>query len=250
MKLLLDIGNSRIKWCSLQAGKLAQMHAAVYDPAKLADWCRTHLADWPRPESVSVASVAGPEVASELSAWCRSRWELTPWFARTETEADGVRNGYTDTSQLGVDRWLALIAARRITTRPLCVFGCGTAITLDALDSTGGHLGGVIIPGPELMRMALNMATRGARTSGPLDGKPALGRDTEAGVANGIVYAMAGMVERLVADLSRQLGDDIQCLMTGGGAGELAPLCRVPLRVVDDLVLRGLAYYADSAEER
>ncbi len=250
MNLLLDIGNSRIKWCSLQHGRLAQMHAAVYDPGNLEAWCLAHLSDWRRPDAVLAANVAGPEVATELSDWCRKHWQLTPWFASTGTEAGGVRNGYRDSSQLGVDRWLALIAARQMTDKPVCVFSCGTAITLDAMNGMGEHLGGVIMPGPELMRMALNLATRGARTAGSLAGELALGRDTEAGVANGIAYASAGLVERLVADLGRPLGGDIECLMTGGGAGGLAPLCRVPLRVIDDLVLRGLAYYADSAEER
>lgn len=245
MNLLLDIGNSRIKWCALQDGQLAPMHAAIYEPATMAGWCTTHLADWRRPDAVLVANVAGPGVATALSDWCRAHWQLEPRFASTGKQAGGIRNGYRDSSQLGVDRWLALIAARRITTGPVCVISCGTAITVDALNANGEHLGGVIAPGPDLMYMALDRGTRGARAPGLPAAELALGRDTAAGIAGGVSYALVGMIERLVMDLRQQLTDDIQCLITGGGAGTLVPLCRLPLRVVDDLVLRGLAHYAE-----
>lgn len=245
MSLLIDIGNSRIKWSELQDGRLSQMHAAVYDQGDVGDWCAAHLAGRPQPGAVLVSNVAGITVAGALSAWCRDHWRLTPWFARTEIRAGGVSNGYTDSSQLGVDRWLALIAARRITSVPVCVISCGTAVTVDAMNAAGEHLGGVIAPGLELMRMALNTATLGARTTGPLSADLALGRSTDTGIASGGTYALVGLIERVVAELRQQVADDIQCLMTGGGAGSLAPLCRVPLRVIDDLVLRGLVHYAE-----
>jgi type III pantothenate kinase len=247
MRLLIDIGNSRIKWCELVDGQLTQMHAAVYDQNSIAEWCAAHLADRQQPDAVLVSNVAGAEVSDALTAWCRDYWRLNPWFARTEQRAAGITNGYTDSNQLGVDRWLALIAVRRLTTAPACAISCGTAVTMDVMNAAGEHLGGVIAPGLELMRTALNAATLGARTTGPLFAGLALGRSTESGIAGGGSYAIVGLIERVIADLHQQLAGNIQCYMTGGGAGSLAPLCRlpVPVRVIDDLVLQGLVYYAE-----
>lgn len=241
MKLLLDIGNSRIKWALADGRGLQPMQAAAYSREQFANWCNDHLAALPVPDAVRVANVAGDTIAGALDQWCHEHWRLIPAYAVTAREAGGVRNGYDNISEMGVDRWLAMVAARQLYTEPVCVISCGTAITVDAVDANGEHLGGLILPGPVLMQSLLNTATRGARTSHELVLELQLGRSTATGVAGGSAYAIAGMIERVLEQLSQIHGRSWRCLITGGGAADIMPLCRTPVEAVPDLVLRGLA---------
>lgn len=246
MKLLLDIGNSRVKRAWLDRGKLQPMTAAPHDPVDFNGWCRRHLAADTSPQAVWVANVAGAEVAQALTAWCLEQWQLEPVFAATERTAGGVHNAYDNVSEMGVDRWLAMVAARQLYPQPLCIVSCGTALTLDALDAAGQHLGGLILPSPALMQLALNRATHGVRTTGELTAELKLGRSTRAGVAAGSSYATVGLIERVFEQLTHDHADRDRwrCLITGGAAAGIMSLCRVPLEPVPDLVLRGLAFYA------
>lgn len=248
MKLLLDIGNSRIKWACLGRNGLQSMHAAVHTPARMSHWCHEHLAGLPAPQAVVVANVAGETVAGALNHWCLEQWQLQPEYAETAREAGDLRNSYDNVTEMGVDRWLAMIAARQLYTEPMCVISCGTAVTLDAVAADGRHLGGLIVPGPALMQSLLNTGTRGARTSHEMRPELKLGRSTQAGVANGSAYAIAGMIERVIEQLSRDEASNgvpnWRCLITGGAASAIMPLCRIEMEVVPDLVLQGLAHQA------
>lgn len=247
MNLLLDIGNSRVKWALLDEAGLQPMNAAAYIPARFGEWCDDHLGRLEMPKAVWVANVASAAVAETLAQWCLAHWRLAPVSVRTERTAGGVRNGYDNVAEMGVDRWLAMIAARQMYLQPLCVISCGTALTLDALDGAGDHLGGLILPSPALMQESLNRATHGARTEGGLATELKLGRSTLAGVAAGSTYATVGLIERVFEQLAHNHGGEDnrwRCLITGGAAPGIIPLCRVPLEPVPDLVLRGLAFYA------
>jgi len=244
MKLLFDIGNSRIKWAWLGADGLQPMRAANYSPSRMAEWCREHLAEYPVPQTVRVANVGGEEVAAGLEQWCAEQWQLRPQFAETARAAGGVHNGYENVVEMGVDRWLGLVAARQRYPGALCVISCGTAVTLDAVNGKGDHLGGLILPGPQLMRALLNRGTHGARTARSPQLTLELGRSTASCVAAGSAYAIAGMLERAVEDISRNGDGPWHYLATGGGIEAILPLCRLELEVIPDLVLQGLALEA------
>ena len=248
MKLLLDIGNSRVKWTCLGRNGLQSMHAAVYTAARMNNWCHEHLAGLTAPEAVIVANVAGEAVAGALNHWCQEQWQLQPAYAETERAAGDLRNSYDNVTDMGVDRWLAMIAARQLYTEPVCIISCGTAVTFDAVAADGRHLGGLIVPGPALMQSLLNTGTRGARTRHELAPELKLGQSTQAGVANGSAYAIAGMIERVIEQLSRdEAGSSVtdwRCLITGGAAAAIMPLCRIEMEAVPDLVLQGLAHRA------
>ena len=154
--LLIDIGNSRTKWGVAKNGRI--------DPGEpFATRCfknnpETLLSCWRNilpPTQVVVANVAGSEIAACLVSWTQRYWNLAPRFVSSEAEGFGVHNAYLDPGKLGVDRWVALIGAHHACPGPVCVADFGTAITMDAINSEGVHLGGVIAPG--LMRKIMGV---------------------------------------------------------------------------------------------
>ncbi|MCS3903654.1 type III pantothenate kinase [Methylohalomonas lacus] len=244
MTLLIDIGNSRIKAAQLLAGRLEPLVTTPYDRAGIADWCADNLAGLKPPAAIWVANVAGQTVAADLQRWCEDHWQVSPRFVASERAAGGVRNGYIEVSELGVDRWLGLVAARQRYTEAVCVIGAGTALTVDAVAAAGEHLGGVILPGAGLMQQALRQATHAVQVDTVLPQTLALGRSTDAGVAAGSGYAIVGLIEHVVGQLRVAHGGDWTLLMTGGAAAAIAPLCPLSVRVETHLVLEGLAWYA------
>jgi type III pantothenate kinase len=152
-------------------------------------------------------------------------------------------NGYTDPQRLGADRWAAVIGAFHSIGGPSCVIDAGTAITVDAVDKAGRHLGGLIAPGPQTTRRALAGATAALRDLG--EGELALlCKDTRSAVTSGGWYAAAGFIEHIAAMLRKELGSELKFLLTGGDAERLKELLRTPLTLAPDLVLQGLAVLA------
>ncbi|BBL75139.1 type III pantothenate kinase [Methylomagnum ishizawai] len=236
--LLVDIGNSRLKWAvASDAGELRVGPAFPSSAAGLEEHLECHWGGLEAPDAVHVANVAGAATAGRLAAWVARQWRLPVHCVRSQAVGYGVTNGYLEPERLGVDRWVGLVALRRDYPLPACLVDCGTALTLDVLDAAGRHLGGLIAPGPALMRRALFQETQGVRPGG----EPALdilGRDTASGVAGGIMAACAGLVEKTLAGLAFDRPPTL--VLAGGGAAALAsalsPLCRL----APDVVLRGL----------
>lgn len=244
MDLLVDLGNTRLKW-ALRDGERWESGAAL-----MADDLRERLdAAWsalPCPDRVVVASVASSARRTELEAWIAARWSREPRFVVAESESCGVRNGYAEPHTLGPDRWAGLIGARSLERGAVCVADCGTAVTIDALTSEGLFAGGVILAGLRLQRDALTGRTAGVRA---LDGDEAscLARRTADAVAAGTVYGLAGAVERVWREFEEALGEEMALCLTGGDADTVAGRLSRPFRRVPDLVLRGLACIADAS---
>ncbi len=237
MALLIDIGNSRVKWGWAKAGRIepGEPFATPACPDAFAE----RWADAPPPAQVLVANVAGAGLAADLKAWTQKHWRLVPRFIRSEARGFGVTNGYASPEKLGVDRWAALVGARHACPGPVCVADCGTAITLDVLDGEGRHLGGLIAPGLGLMRGSLARGTSGL---GLAEGEhpDRLARDTAAAIASGTRQAAAGLVEHGFRAAARLLGGEPRLLLTGGDAPNIAAELDIPGELRPDLVLEGL----------
>jgi type III pantothenate kinase len=141
---------------------------------------------------------------------------------------------------MGVDRWLALIGAHRLCAGAVLVVDAGTAITYDLLLASGRHLGGLILPGIEMMRGSLLAGTNIPRVE-PEERDLPWAADTGAAVGVGTIEAPAALVERLRRRLTAAAGGPSTVLLTGGDAERLRPALEEPVRVEPDLVLRGLA---------
>lgn len=240
MILLIDAGNTRIKWRVVDAAGAAPTidegalgHDAIDE---LAAVCARH----PGLQRMVGSNVAGAQVAARVAtatAALASRW-LLPGPA-----CCGVRNLYEQPGQLGADRWAALIGARRLHQHPCLVVSAGTATTVDLLDETGDFLGGLILPGVALMQQALARGTAQlALAAGRFTPTP---RCTADAIQSGCLQAQAGAVERMFRQIAARPG--ALCLLGGGAADSFAGLLEIPLRRVDNLVLEGLATVATEA---
>lgn len=230
MILCLDCGNTRLKWGLNEKGQWLERGALpLCDIGMLGQV----LASRPIPRRAIVCNVAGAVMAEALTATLH----IPLLWATSLAEQCGVKNNYQDPAQLGADRWAALIGARRMHQGACLVVNAGTATTIDVLDATGLFLGGLILPGVDLMRSAL----AGNTAQLPLaDGEwKTLPRNTADAITSGCLLATAGAIERMFVQVKG--GSGAVCLLSGGAADRFAPLLDIPLLRIDNLVLEGLA---------
>lgn len=241
MKLLVDAGNSRLKWAWWDGAVLEGVSAAPNAGMEFsALWKNGQKAD-----SVWIASVASAAVNAALAAAVRDRFGIEPVFATTRAQACGVRIAYAKPENLGVDRFLGLIAARAQTQGAVVIAGCGTALTLDALAAEGAHLGGLIAAGPQLAQGALRGGT--ARLAPVPAGRVVEIADNSAdAIESGTWLSAAALAGRFLDQTARRLNSTPALIVTGGGAAKLSALLDVPHRIDAELVLRGLARLADA----
>jgi type III pantothenate kinase len=250
MQIVIDIGNTRIKWAEVEDGRLAKIGSAVHRGDReraLASLVAALPADVTR---AIVANVAGDAIAHDLAELLRVRARIVPELVAVKAEQFGVRCAYADPSRLGVDRWIAVLAAHHLAPAAACVIDAGTAVTFDAVDARGKHLGGLILPGPRLLASALHRNTSdigatqapGARPRG-LD---LLGKSTDAAVGNGAMLALTGALERAVAAVESALKERPKVYLTGGDAELVHAWLESDVELRRDLVLEGLALFSDA----
>ena len=242
--LAIDIGNTRLKWAqysSPQPGATLLHSGAVFLETidELADKEWRTLSP---PGSMLGCVVAGEGVKRRVAEQLEI-WEVEPRWVTSGAQACGVTNGYDHPSRLGVDRWVALIAARHRVlaagkARPALVVMVGTAVTVDALDASGRFLGGLILPGFGLMLRALEMGTAGLKA--PTGEAVEFPTNTSDALMSGGADAIAGAVERMHHKLFARAGEPPALLMTGGAAVKLAPIVGLPFETVDTLIFEGL----------
>ncbi|GGA10309.1 type III pantothenate kinase [Dyella caseinilytica] len=245
MKLLLDLGNTRLKWAVAADGGWFARGAVAWDE-DVAAVLRQAWTPQPRPHRVVGASVVDAQRETLLEQVIKDVFAHDIAWVRTPAEACGVRNAYADPQRLGVDRFLAMVAAQAAGHAPCMLAGIGTALTLDALAADGRHLGGLIAPGPLLMQQSLLGATARVRPERPGTVRD-LADNTADAVASGCWQAVAALIERFAHNIASQhLNGAQRLLLDGGDADALLPLLNVPAEVAADSVLRGLLVWADA----
>jgi type III pantothenate kinase len=245
MILLIDIGNTRIKWAQLEQGALGAQAAAAHGEDRVHVFERI-ARETRAPERILVSNVGGAETGELCARVFEQNLEISPYFVRSAKHAMGVTNAYQDPAKLGVDRWLAMIAAHQTKRAAVCVVSVGTAMTIDGVDASGQHLGGVIVPGPNLMISSLlkNTSDIASRMSAAELKRTVFADHTLGAVYQGCAHALAALIDRAWQEMSVQIGAKPQLLVTGGAAAEVLPLIQLSHEKVDDLVLRGLAMLA------
>ena len=249
MLLLVDAGNTRIKWALLDA---AATNAA--DNAALGRWSAfgsvshaelgTLAPAWQAlpVTRVLLSNVAGAALRAALEQALHQAFASNApalgWFASVAALA-GIRNGYRDPTQLGCDRFASMIGAHALfPQQALIVATCGTATTVDAVDSSGLFLGGMILPGLALMASALAKNTAQLpQVAAHLTVSQPFADNTDAAIVSGCLMAQAGAIERALATHPQQ---PVRCVVAGGAAAYIAPHLSVPHQIVDNLVLIGL----------
>lgn len=240
-RLLIDAGNSSLKWAVVEDGQWRAQGRSDY-----AD-CSALQAQAIAGTRCYVASVASAAHEQCLSLLLEATGIAPVWLKAEAVFAD-LKNAYRNPQQLGVDRWMGLIGSRRRTHGPVLVVSVGTAMTVDALAADGVFLGGVIVPGVALMRQALRQGTAQiADTQGVWQAFP---RATADAVESGIVAALCGAIQLQHERLAEIAGRAPQCLLTGGDAAMLAPHLGVPAEQVPALILEGMDCVARERESQ
>lgn len=255
--LLIDAGNSRIKWALVHADG-TQMHAGAFGHgAASAD--EPAWSGLPAPDSAWISNVAGEAAARRLDQLLDAHWPGLPRTTiRAVAQQCGVTNRYTTPSSLGSDRWAGLIGARAaFPGEPLLIATFGTATTLEALRADGTFVGGLIAPGWSLMMRSLGehtaqLPTLDAASARDLlaDGTrrgPTFATDTPRSLSAGCALAQAGLIERMWNDLTEAWQVPVRLVIGGGAAGEVTAALKVPHTRHDSLVLSGLALIAADA---
>ncbi len=238
MLLLVDAGNTRIKWAAAQPGAAAgdwfTSGALAHDelPALAAQWQALPLT------SALVANVAGAAVAAKIESALAAASPAAlgiRWF-RSQPACAGVTNGYRDPGQLGCDRFASLIGARhRYPGRALLIVTAGTATTVDALDATGRFVGGMILPG--LRTMAQSLAVNTALLPAVEDARTErlFADNTQDAIVSGCIHAQVGAILQAHAQWPSAL-----CVLSGGGAPYIGPQLPFACERIDNLVVLGL----------
>ena len=254
MILELDMGNTRSKWRLRQAGQYALENAAdnAYNEgvANSLSELLDQFAQLPEPEQLRIASVRKDESVQAVSRWCQDRWSLKPGLAVVSASCSGVSNSYEDPGRMGVDRWLALLAAFNYAKSACIVVDAGTALTIDAVDEAGKHLGGYILPGLSMMLDSLENNTGIRLQKRQFDADVGLGTNTESAVLNGSLALAVALIEKTVSNLKAE-NSQLLVIMSGGDAPllqeALPELLDIGVEIHPSLVLDGLAL-ADTVE--
>ena len=221
----IDMGNTRTKWrCGDVAGALPSPELPY--PAVV-------------PERVRVASVLGNR--GDIAQAIRKRFGVEPEFAATSASLAGVSCGYREPHRLGVDRWLAVVAAWQRSRHALAVISVGTAACVDFVDADGRHAGGYIAPGLRLLADALDRRTADVRPDPRAAPRLEPGTDTQQAVAAGTLLMLNAFVDAAIVRLQSRSAPPVAVYLTGGDVGLLAPRPGVDVRCEPELVLEGLA---------
>jgi len=248
--LTIDVGNSRIKWALWKHAAIVEQGAHDYSVATLAGILDAAWGQLDAPTSAMLACVAGAEPQARVQAWLAGRWQIEARILSTTQPIAGLSHGYSRPVDHGVDRWAAMIAARARYQTPLCVISCGTATTLDLIAGDGRHLGGLIMPGCELMLTALKTRIPALADIQLPAALPAelFATETAAAVALGVLQMAAAGVDRACDEAREKLGASMKTLITGGAATDMLALMKNAAELHPDLVLHGLYLAAQQGQ--
>lgn len=269
MNLLIDIGNTRLKWGCENKGRIEQ--TGFINSLRLSrSLLDQSMSSIDKPKSVWISSVVSSSIHKVLVEWLLQRYQLHAQVIKVRQPVVGFSNAYADLDALGVDRWVAAIGARkcveakngarkcveaknrarkcaeakdRSPERPkakdIIIIDVGTAITVDCLTADNVFQGGVIYPGSRLMHDSLIGGTSGIKSQFS-ETDQIIGKTTSECVNSGIAFGVAGAVERIVAEMLGSIGAATQIVLTGGGAQALSDKTNLDALYEPDLVLHGL----------
>lgn len=239
MDWVVDAGNTGLRWAAVRGGRIVwQAGLGAPTPDRIRDtWARA-----PAPERILVAAVGDAAIREAIARTAREAWGREPTFLVSPPAGWGVTNGYPDPARLGIDRFAAVVAARRRFPAAALVIDVGTAMTIDILIQ-GIHQGGYILPGPDLMARCLEVGTAElppARASAMA--APAI--ETSEAMGRGTGHALIGAVAEVRTHLAGQGLSGVPCVLTGGGAALVRERIAPPREELPGLVLEGLARMA------
>lgn len=247
MKLLVDVGNTRIKYCQLKGSVIESVcrvnHHNQYSDVLGAEWSQLEP-----PSKVWVSNVAGQQAFDAINRYCQRQWNIQASFVKVQKQFGDIKNCYEYIDQMGVDRWMIIVGAREIFPEGnVIIIDAGTAVNIELLNQNNHYLGGAILPGMNLMHQVLmgnTHMTEAELESSALVG--AVGKSTKQCVDAGVQHGLLGAIERVAKTMRQQLNGPVNFLITGGGASWLQDKLELELVHAPDLVLLGLEKVANA----
>jgi type III pantothenate kinase len=233
--LLFDAGNSRCKWAWIESG--VWVRQGVVDNNNIEEWkqLKQYFSTLASPHKIFVSNVAGNVLTLKLQELC-SLWECSMQVISAEKKQCGVLNLYEQPDKLGSDRWAALIAAWHHEHAACLVVNCGTATTVDALSSMGEFIGGIILPGIDLIQRSLLEGTAQLEIrKGMFFDFP---KNTADAIMSGALLATLGVIQHQYSKLAPN--NNVRCIIGGGAANELLTHLKLPYVQMDNPVLQGM----------
>ena len=249
--LLIDNGNSRLKWAMASTtGELLQVCTVAIDSTLDTRWDECEA-----PERIWVTSVGSEQHKQRLKDIFEKKWNMTAEFITSPSSGSGITNAYKEPGRLGSDRWAAMVAAYHAVQSAVLVVDAGTALTIDAVNDQGQHLGGLILPGFDLIQNALvtgtniNFDINPGLSNSSMNSADFFGHSTEQGIASATQHALSGLIDCAFRQLGEQLlaaesADKPACYLTGGDATQIKDTLQCPYVLEPSLVLKGLALIA------
>lgn len=235
MNLLIDMGNSRLKWAMTTAGQIMAGPPLANNLINRDELIQLWKGIY-RPRRIAISCVSANRLLELVQSLAHELWlDVDIILVKSQAQAFGVVNAYRRPERLGVDRWLSLVAVWQKYQSPACIVDCGTAITVDLIDANGRHQGGLISPGLTLMKESLGQGTEALPFSETKHAF-ALANYTEAAIYSGTLAAAIGLIEHVLATHPVTM----RLILTGGDAELIAGHLDVASTVESDLVLRGL----------
>lgn len=248
--LLFDVGNTRLKWGVFVDGQISRTGSIMHEQLRESGFSSLTTRIPRNVDHVLVSNVAGSGFGARLVSFIGIHCGADVHFAKPQKNGFGLKNAYSQPRRLGVDRWAAMVGARAESKSSLCVVDAGTALTIDAIDGEGLHLGGQIIPGLHLMARALASETSdiGAPPRTKKDVGSGMGmfqNTTRQAVQSGAMNAVCGAIERAVRTM-RAAGLRPRIILTGGDASRILTQLDGKILHRPHLVLQGLAFMLQS----
>ena len=246
--LLIDIGNTRLKW-AVDSARGFEPGEGLLSSAISPDEIVNQVWNRLQPAHVLISCVGKQELQQQISACIATKWGLEAELLVSPAKGNGITNAYSQPEKLGSDRWAAMVAAVDQVNEAVCVVDCGTAVTLDVVTADGLHQGGLITPGLGLSRQCLQVATQMnfAMPESQL-GRAYLGQSTEQCLQQGTLSAICGMINRTYQQTTQNYGA-VSLILTGGDAELLQACLEYESLLVPDLVLKGLSVIQRSRME-
>ncbi len=241
--LLLDGGNSQLKWAWVENGTFSEVGRAPYrDLTQLGE-------EWLQFADEDVKIVGCAVCGSVKKAMVEEQLTRPVEWLSSMPQALGIRNHYRRPEEHGSDRWFNALGSRRFTQNACVVVSCGTAVTTDALTEDNHYLGGTIMPGFHLMKEA--MALKTANLNRPIGKVYPFPTTTPNAIASGMMDAVCGALMMMHGRLKDKTGGGkpVDIIITGGGAARVVqalPEAFVhdnQVKIVDNLVIHGLLHW-------
>ena len=239
MILEVDAGNTLVKW-RLRDGLEIRQRGSYERNNDFS----IEITEQQMVESIYVSSVADLEYENVLTQNLLHNFSVFPWFARSSTRCAGVCNSYEDPSLMGVDRWLAMLAAYNDCSGAVCVIDVGSALTIDFVMTNGMHRGGYILAGTELIKSTLLKNTDRVRFEKGAVGSLEPGSSTLAAVNNGVLLSHVGSVKLALEQIGQSEGHEFSLYFCGGDGRRLQEALAVESSYNPELVLDGLSLAA------